>query len=89
MRGEPLEDAFCRHPISIPDAFERLCDRGLNRAPSGGIHESATFRQTQHRASSVGGIIETSQEPLPDKAVKHTGKRAGVHVQHGRQIAGR
>jgi hypothetical protein len=87
--GEPLEDSSRRHPIPVIDALERQRDRRFNRALSRCVHPGPALRETQHSASSIAGGVGTSQQSLRYKAPKHAGERAGMYVQHGRQIASR
>jgi ABC-type phosphate/phosphonate transport system permease subunit len=61
MRGEALEDSSRRHPIAVGDALERPRYGCFNCALSGCIHSSAALRETQHRASSIGGILGAGQ----------------------------
>jgi hypothetical protein len=87
MCCEALEDSFRGHPISNTDALERLSDRGFDRTVTGHVHSRTAFREPQHRASSIGRIVGTSEQSLSDQSLEHTGQRAGMYVQHGRQAA--
>jgi hypothetical protein len=89
MRGQSLEYAFGRHSIPVADALERLRDRCFNGPLPRNIRSSSALREAQYGAPSIARIVGTSQESLSDESLKHTGERAGMHVQYGRQIAGR
>jgi hypothetical protein len=89
MFREPLEHPSRGDAIPVADPLERPRDRGFDRPLSGGIDASPPRRQPQDRPSPIAGVVRASQEPLPDQPLKYTGQRAGMHVQHGRQIASR
>jgi hypothetical protein len=89
MRSQSLEYAFGRHSIPVADALERQRDRRFNGPLSRNIRSRSALREAQYGAPSIARIVGTSQESLSNESLKHTGERAGMDVQHGRQIAGR
>jgi hypothetical protein len=85
---EPLEDAPCRDAVSIVNVFERLSDCGLYSALPNGIDPGAPRGQAEHRPPAISRIGGSDQQSLCDQSLEHASERAGMDVQHRRQIAG-